>query len=59
MYIVIGTLEFFQRGKLVSLDIEYEYLYDAQGNPKTVKSFYYKGGEKLLHKETSFEIEYY
>ncbi len=58
IYFVEGTLTFYQRGKLVSLDIEYEYLYDEKGNPKSIRSFYYLGGEKILDKETSFEIEY-
>jgi hypothetical protein len=59
MHIVIGTLRFLRRGKPVDLDIEYEYLYDAQGNPSSVKAYYYKGGEKLLQRETTFEIEYF
>ncbi|AXG67932.1 hypothetical protein KORDIASMS9_00114 [Kordia sp. SMS9] len=59
MYLVVGTLTFYQRGKLVSLNIEYEYLYDNKGNPKTIRSYYYLGGEKILDKQTSFEIVYY
>lgn len=59
MHLVTGTLIFYQRGNLVSLDIEYEYLYDEKGNPSSIRSSYYNGGEKLLHKETIFEIEYY
>ncbi|MFK7750869.1 MAG: hypothetical protein AB8B65_20940 [Kordia sp.] len=59
MYFVVGTLVFYQKGDLVSLDIEYEYLYDEKGNPSSIRSFYYIGGEKILHKETTFEIEYY
>lgn len=59
MQFVEGTLEFYQRGKLVKLEAEYEYLYDEKGNPKSIRSYYYIGGEKILHKETTFEIEYY
>jgi len=59
MHLVTGNLKFYQRGKAVSLDVEYEYLYDEKGNPKTIKSYYYLGGEKLLDKETIFEIVYY
>ncbi|MCH2194098.1 hypothetical protein [Kordia sp.] len=59
MYFVEGTLVFYQKGKLVPLNIEYEYLYDEKGNPSSIRSYYYLGGEKLLHKETTFEITYY
>ncbi|MGH1383302.1 hypothetical protein [Kordia sp.] len=59
MHLVTGTLVFYQRGNLVSLDVEYEYLYDEKGNPSSIRSSYYNGGEKLLHRETVFEIEYY
>ncbi|WP_046756898.1 hypothetical protein [Kordia jejudonensis] len=59
MHLVEGTLVFYQKGNLVSLDVEYEYLYDEKVNPKSIKSYYYLGGEKILHKETIFEIEYY
>ncbi|EDP97745.1 hypothetical protein U8527_05325 [Kordia algicida OT-1] len=59
MHIVEGTLTFYQKGRLVTLPVEYEYLYDDKGNPKNINSYYYLGGEKMLHKETSFEIEYY
>lgn len=59
MYLVEGTLTFYQKGKLVALDVEYEYLYDDKGNPKNIKTFYYLGGEKMMDKETFFEIEYY
>ncbi|WP_146169805.1 hypothetical protein [Kordia periserrulae] len=59
MYLVEGTLTFYQKGKLVSLDVEYEYLYDEKGNPKSIKTFYYLGGEKMIDKETFFEIVYY
>lgn len=59
MYIVKGNLQFYQNGKLQKLQVEYEYLYDEKGNPSTIKSFYYVGNTKILHKETIFDIEYY
>lgn len=59
MHIVNGTLTFYQKERLVTLPVEYEYLYDDKGNPKNINSYYYIGGEKILHRETSFEIEYY
>ncbi|MEM6720467.1 MAG: hypothetical protein AAF611_14165 [Bacteroidota bacterium] len=58
MYLVEGTLTFYRRGKLISLEIEYEYLYDEKGNPKMIKSYFYPDGEKVLERETIFEIEY-
>jgi len=59
LYLVKGNLEFYKDGRLRSLQVEYEYLYDEKGNPSTIKSFYYVGTKKMLHKETIFEIEYY
>ncbi len=59
MHIVEGNLQFYQNGKLQKLEVEYEYLYDEKGNPKSIKSYYYLGGKKVLDKETTFEIEYY
>ncbi|WP_298518717.1 hypothetical protein [uncultured Kordia sp.] len=59
MHLVEGTLTFYQKGRLVSLEVEYEYLYDKKGNPSSIRSFYYLGGEKILHRETTFEIAYY
>ncbi|MBC8755745.1 hypothetical protein H2O64_13800 [Kordia sp. YSTF-M3] len=59
MHIVEGNLQFYQKGNLQNLEVEYEYLYEEKGNPSTIKSYYYSGDEKILHKETTFEIEYY
>ncbi|QHI36625.1 hypothetical protein IMCC3317_19880 [Kordia antarctica] len=59
MHIVAGNLQFYQKGNLQKLEVEYEYLYDEKGNPKSIISAYYIGGEKMIHKETTFEIEYY
>ncbi|WP_420574735.1 hypothetical protein [Kordia sp.] len=59
LYYVEGILKFYQQGKLATLPVEYEYLYDDKGNPSSIKSFYYVGGEKMLHRETTFDIEYY
>lgn len=56
---VTGKLQFIHEGNLRALEVEYEYLYDEKGNPKSIRSYYYIGGEKMLHKETLFEIEYY
>lgn len=59
MHIVTGNLQFYQNGKIQKLEVAYEYLYDEKGNPKTIKSYYYIGGKKIIDKETIFEIEYY
>lgn len=59
MHIVNGTLKFYRDGRLLSLPIEYEYLYDEKGNPSVINSSYFVGGEKMIHKQTILEIEYY
>jgi hypothetical protein len=59
MHIVTGVLQSYQDGNLQKLEVEYEYLYDEKGNPKSIISAYYIGGEKMIHKETTFKIEYY
>ena len=59
LHIVEGNLQFYKDEEIQNLQVEYEYVYDEKGNPSTIKSFYYIGGEKMLHKETLFEIEYY
>jgi hypothetical protein len=59
MHIVTGVLQFYREGDLQNLEVEYEYLYDEKGNPSSIKSYYYNGGEKVIHKETTFKIEYY
>lgn len=59
LYWVEGFLQFVQQGKVRKLEVAYEYSYDELGNPKTIKSYFYQGGEKMLHRETTFEIEYY
>ncbi|MEM6684855.1 MAG: hypothetical protein AAF617_03580 [Bacteroidota bacterium] len=58
MHLVEGTLTFYRKGRLVSLPIEYEYMYDEKGNPKTVLTYYFLGGEKLIDNKVTFEIEY-
>lgn len=59
MHIVTGVLQFYKDGEIQKVEVEYEYLYDEKGNPKSIRSYYYNGGEKIIHKETTFEIEYY
>ncbi|WP_430411984.1 hypothetical protein [Kordia sp.] len=59
LHLVNGILQFYGNGQLQKLEVEYEYLYDEKGNPKSIRSYYYNGGEKMIHKETTFEIEYY
>ena len=56
---VEGVVHFVYVEKPQKQKIAYEYLYDELGNPKVIKVYSYKNGEKILQKETVFEIEYY
>lgn len=59
LHLVEGKLQFEKNGESHHLNLIYEYLYDANGNPASIKSYYFHGDKKILHKETVFDIIFY